>query len=297
LVHQLVALVAGNDRGEPSPDEAVSEGCDVAPTVSDRASGRGAMHIENGVAVNSIGIRFARIPAGEFWMGSPESDRDADDDEKPQHRVRLPRDFYLAIYPATHGQYGKVCPTDYRLESDRAGFPIVGVSWLDAVTFCNALSEREGIEPYYRVDRELVQVRAGDGYRLPTEAEWEYACRAGSTTKWSFGEDAAQIERYGWCDCGSYQPVGLKEPNAWGLYDMHGNVWEWCWDWYAPYVEQAASFSKQDPCGPTIGRHRVMRGGSFYFQPWNARSAYRIGEHPTSRSDNIGFRLARTMAS
>jgi formylglycine-generating enzyme required for sulfatase activity len=227
-------------------------------------------------------------------MGSPVTDEDADDDERPQHHVEITEGFYIGIYPVTQSQHERVCPTDYRLQTERANFPIVNVSWFDAIGFCNELSKLEGLLPFYGVEADSVSMEHGEGYRLPTEAEWEYACRAGTTTAWSYGEDMTRMEDFGWCECNASQPVGGKHPNAWGIYDMHGNVWEWCWDWYAPYMEYVMSRVQRDPIGPSTGESRVIRGGSFFFEAWNARSAYRIGERPSTRSDTIGFRIVRT---
>ena len=127
------------------------------------------------------------------------------------------------------------------------------VSWDDAIAFCNKLSEREGLKPYYQFGTGAYSP-GGDGYRLPTEAEWEYACRAGSTTRYSFGDDAASLGEFAWFDSNSdskTHPVGQKQPNAWGLYDMHGNVWEWCWDWYESYYYRQSP--DVDPVGPSRG--------------------------------------------
>jgi formylglycine-generating enzyme required for sulfatase activity len=153
------------------------------------------------------------------------------------------------------------------------------VSWSDAVEFCRKLSAL----PEER--------RAGREYRLPTEAEWEYACRAGSTTKWSFGDDEAQLGDYGWFNGNSgfhTHPVGQKKPNAWGLFDMHGNVWEWCSDGYEDYGSSAVT----DPQGPSGASARVYRGGSWSLTARYSRSAFRNWNAPSSRSLNLGFRLA-----
>ena len=170
------------------------------------------------VITNSIGMKLVLIPAGEFLMGSPESDSDAPDEEKPQHKVRISKPFYLGVTEVTQEQYERVMgenPSRFKGDPQR---PVEKVSWEDAVAFCRKLSEKEGRT-----------------YRLPTEAEWEYACRAGSQTKWSFGDDDSALKEYAWyldnADSTTH-PVAQKKPNAWGLYDMHGNVWEWCQDWY-----------------------------------------------------------------
>jgi formylglycine-generating enzyme required for sulfatase activity len=178
---------------------------------------------------------------------------------------------------------------------------VESVSWLDAINFCNALSRKEGLTPFYRVQGETAVVPDwnGPGYRLPTEAEWEYACRAGSTTRYSFGDDAADLGAFAWYDGnsdGKTHPVGQKRPNAWGLYDMHGNVWEWCWDAY-----EADYYSKKppaaDPLGPSQAASRVSRGGGWNFSPQNCRSAHRSGGEPGFRGNFLGFRVARFPSS
>jgi formylglycine-generating enzyme required for sulfatase activity len=224
---------------------------------------------------NSLGMELARIPAGEFLMGSAEGDQSAYDSEKPQHRVRITKPFYLGVTPVTQEQYEGVMgqnPSQFKGEPQR---PVERVSWEDAVEFCHRLSEREG-----------------QTYRLPTEAEWEYACRAGSQTKWCFGDDESKLTEYAWYranDGGTTHPVKQKRPNAWGLYDMHGNVWEWCHDWYGTYTGDAAT----DPQGLARGLHRVVRGGSWDGDASYCPAACRSRDGPSHRSRNLGFRLAR----
>ena len=164
--------------------------------------------------------------------------------------------------------------------------PVTDVSWLEAAKFCNLLSKREGYEPAYEIKGKKVSWNEeADGYRLPTEAEWEYAARAGTQTAWSFGDDESMIGAYAWFhgnSGGQPHPVGEKLPNRWGLFDMHGNVWEWCWDAYGSYSE--ASRSDGD---------RVLRGGAFVRVPWDLRSAVRDWFRPEGRRRHIGFRCAR----
>ena len=175
--------------------------------------------------------------------------------------------------------------------------PVETVSWFDAVRFSNLLSEKEGLTPFYTVAEPNVQVRDwdGPGYRLPTETEWEYACRASSQMRYSFGDDATELSRYAWFGTPFDKvthPVGQKLANAWGLYDMHGNVWEWCWDWYA--ADYYKKPTHVDAKGPESANFRVRRGGSFGDLPPDLRSAVRTRLGPAIRSRFVGFRLART---
>ena len=177
-------------------------------------------------------------------------------------------------YEVTQEQYEKVMGNNpSRFKGSRN--PVEKVRWNDAVAFCRKLSDQEGVE-----------------YRLPTEAEWEYACRAGTTTRYSFGDDKSQLGKYAWFggnSGGETHPVGQKLPNIWGLYDMHGDVYEWCQDWYGRY-ERGRVIS--DPTGPASGKLRVLRGGAFAGRPLYVRSANRGDDLPVYRA--FGFRLART---
>jgi formylglycine-generating enzyme required for sulfatase activity len=235
--------------------------------------------------VNSIGMKLTLIPAGEFQMGSPDADSAARDKEKPQHLVKISKPFYLAVHEVTQQQYEKVMearPWQYKPNvKEGPDYPASYVSHDDAVEFCRRLSEQEGVE-----------------YRLPTEAEWEYACRAGTTTPYSFGDDEAKLGQYAWYKTNTWDidefyahRVGQKLPNPWGLHDMHGNVWEWCQDWYGPYGSEKVV---SDPLGPAQGEYRVLRGGSFNYLASYVRSAYRSSDPPANRFSLIGFRAART---
>ncbi len=241
---------------------------------------------------NSMGMKLVLIPAGEFLMGSPESEEGRRDNEY-QHRVQITKPFYLGVYPVTQQEYVHVMgnnPSHFTRDKRR---PVERVSWLDAVHFCNRLSEQDGREPYYGIEGENVTVEGGHGYRLPTEAEWEYACRAGTTTRWSSGDEENNLDRVAWYAAnsgGTTHPVAEKEPNAWSLYDMHGNVWEWCWDWYGAYPSEPVSA----PRGSKEGAFRVVRSGSWYSQAELCRSAYRGVSVTERRSDFLGFRVARS---
>jgi len=218
-------------------------------------------------------MKFALIPAGEFQMGSPDSDSAAASDEKPQHRVRITKPFYLGVTEVTQEQYERVMGSNPSIFKG-AQLPVESVSREDAVAFCRKLSDKEGRT-----------------YRLPTEAEWEYSCRAGSNTKWSFGDDESSLKDYAWYSDNANStthPAGEKRPNAWGLYDIHGNVWEWCSDDKRDY----ASTTVDDPTGGTAGSSRVSRGGSWGDGAWGCRSALRYGLTPGYRGSNLGFRLA-----
>lgn len=230
---------------------------------------------------NSIGMKLKLIPAGEFMMGSPDSEEDRYKNEEPVHRVRITKSFYIGIYEVTRGQWKAVMGTEpWSVDVDAipgADFPVACITWGDTVEFCKKLSEKDG-----RI------------YRLPTEAEWEYACRAGTTTAYSFGSDLSNLATYAWNDAnpdsqGYVNEVGQKRPNNWGLYDMHGNVWEWCQDWYDKdyYADSPGS----DPSGPSSGSSRVRRGGAWCSPLKYCRSTMRYRFSPDCRSNENGFRV------
>ena len=236
-----------------------------------------------GSITNSIGMPLVLIPAGSFSMGASDSDPGARPFEKPQHRVRITRPFYLGATEVTQGQYRAITgesPSKFTTSDD---LPVERVSWDDAILFCKRLNEREGLV---------------DAYRLPTEAEWEYACRAGSTTRYSYGDDPARLGDYAWYSENSgntTHPVGRKLPNAWGLYDMHGNVREWCRDLTSH--EYYAVSPVDDPAGLAYAPRRASRGGCW----WGFDSA--VGQRSTARFHDtweqfggfLGFRVARTV--
>ena len=228
--------------------------------------------ISGDVITNSIGMKFKKIPAGSFMMGSPEDEKGRDDDEGPRHKVIISRPFYIGVYEVTQKQYEKVMgknPSEYK-GSYR---PVEEVSWNDAKKFCEKLSEMEGNRTY----------------RLPTEAEWEYACRAGTKTAYYWGDE--MDGEYCWYDENSNNtdPVGTRKPNKWGLYDMSGNVWEWCEDWYSN--SEYPSFERRDPKGPSSGSRRVNRGGGWRTSPGNCRSANRSNLTPRNTPGALGFRV------
>lgn len=238
-------------------------------------------------------VDLVPIPGGTFRMGSPENEEGRDADEGPVHEVRL-SPFECMRLPVTRRLYRQITGMDpSEPKGDVDDRPVSNVSWLDAVAFCNQLSRRQGLTPCYRINgNDVTWHRAATGYRLLTEAEWEYACRAGSTTRWSFGDDEASLGEHAWFSSnssGQPHPAGQKRPNSWGLHDMHGNVFEWCWGWFGPYSAAAAS----DPSGPQSGAGRVLRGGAFDGPPRFLRSAVRNWFQPEIRNTYIGFRCAR----
>jgi sulfatase modifying factor 1 len=238
------------------------------------------------------------LPGGSFVMGSPATDEVARDAEKPQHTV-IVSGFRMAVTPVTVELYHEVMQRQ-PVPQEQARLPIVDVTWYDAIAFCNRLSVRQGYRPCYRQRfKRWVCDWHADGYRLPTEVEWEYACRAGSTTRYAFGDDTERLGDYAWFDGNSssqLDEVALKKPNAWGLYDMHGNVWEWCWDWYKLYsLWQVRDWN--DLRSFFFPQYRVVRGGSFGDPPGRLRSAVRASDHPEGRFWSSGFRCVRVPPS
>jgi formylglycine-generating enzyme required for sulfatase activity len=256
---------------------------------------------------NSVGVKLVLIPAGEFDMGSSpeeierllkESARAKDDpayldrlrSEGPRHRVKITKPFYLGACEVTRAQYWRVMGLDAAVTASRlaakpdaASLPVDNVGWLEAQEFCRRLSAVPD------------EKAAGRVYRLPTEAEWEYACRAGSPGSWS-GTEAAGPHKMGWFHgnaTGSAHPVGQKQPNPWGLHDMHGNLREWCADWFGPdYYGRSPS---ADPAGPSSGVARILRGGSWRNPAHELRAADRMWAQPLLRDNNVGFRVVREL--
>ena len=244
--------------------------------------------IQKGVAIE---MELVEIPAGKFTMGSPEDEKDHQDNEA-QVPVTLTKPFGLGKTEVTQGQWKSVMGTEPwdGQEAVRAdNYPATYVSWDDATKFCRKLTE---------IERKSGKLKADEEYRLPTEAEWEYACRAGTTTAFSFGDDESKLGEYAWFRGNAFSAgeeyahkVGLKKPNPRGLHDMHGNVWEWCSDWSATLQ------GGTDPVGPNGGSRRVFRGGGWWDDPSGCRSALRNGSAPSNRNDRTGFRVARSQSA
>jgi uncharacterized protein (TIGR02996 family) len=241
-----------------------------------------------GRVMNSVGMEFVRIPPGSFLMGSPREERNRIDDET-QHAVRLTRPFWMGRFEVTQGQVATVVPSNFS-HFHGPNLPVEEISWEEAVDFCHHLS------------RMPAEVQAGRSYRLATEAEWEHACRAGTFTPYHVGPEHSMHlmncqKRYDIGDpervlVGRTTPVGSYAPNAFGLHDMHGNVWEWCHDWYTNrYFEGEAV----DPVGPTHGNERVCRGGCWEAIGSYCRSAKRSSDPPETGDYYTGFRVVLEM--
>jgi len=233
---------------------------------------------------------MVQLPGGRFVMG------DKDEIDAPPHEVMV-GPFYIDKHLVTQEQYQKVMG-DNPSRWKGAANPVEGVRWSDAVKFCNARSRVEGLVPCYDLQTWQCNFEA-NGYRLPTEAEWEYACRAGTETAFFFGNTPAQLGDYAWFDKnsgGHPQPVGQKRPNPWGLYDMCGNLWQWCNDFYQ--VDYYPESARENPRGPKEGETKVVRGGAWKFSDQNCRSGYRYNENPGYVDvcfgyDLYGFRCVR----
>jgi formylglycine-generating enzyme required for sulfatase activity len=238
--------------------------CGTVHAHSDRRTALGGTSVDLG---GEVRIEMVYVPAGSFEMGESRYD-----DERPVRRVKISTGYLLGKYEVTEGQWRAVMGAQSSESTGDDDLPVAQVSWEDCQEFVRRLN-----------------AKTGGGWRLPTEAEWEYACRAGTN-----GDYAGELDRMGWYDANSGEtrrPVGRKQPNAWGLYDMHGNVWEWCQDWYdASYYDRSP---RVDPQGPASGASRVYRGGCWYGTADNCRSAVRSGYAPSLRVDTVGLRLAR----
>ena len=251
-------------------------------------------------------IEMVWIQPGTFLMGSPEDEPGHYFDET-QHEVTLTKGFYLGKFLVTQEQYQAVIGTNPSYFKGK-NLPVETVNWYDAIIFCNRLSMKEGLSSAYRIKGSTdpadwgavpdwsddiwnaVEIVPGSsGYRLPTEAQWEYACRAGTVTAYNTGKKITPKQANYDTDIGKTSPVGSYAPNAWGLYDMHGNVREWCWDLYGEYSDKPQT----DPLGASTGWQRVVRGGRWLIYEGKLRSAIRIIETPIFQSPAVGIRLLR----
>jgi len=314
--------IAGGNRDTDIPIDWPFDSAEAFRRQAETAK-RMAVPIE---VTNSIGMKLRLIPAGEFVMGAKgTADAEAEaalkefrqhvtkpapvdvksaveydpelafvysflQSERPAHRVRITTSFYIGVTEVTQGQWKAVMKsrpwTEENQVKEGPQFAASCISWEDAVEFCKRLSTQEGFE-----------------YRLPTEAEWEYSCRAGTDTHFSFGDNAARLGLYAWwggmiddgnCQSEKYaHPVSVKKPNPWGLYDMHGNVLEWCIDWFDRDYYNAST--KSDPTGPVSGSCRVYRGGSWIGSARGCRSASRDWNWPDQRDCDLGFRVCRML--
>ena len=237
------------------------------------------------------GKGMVQISAGEFMMGALD-DEDAHDYEKPRRKVTLTRDFLMGKYAVTQALWQSVMgsnPSEFK----GANRPVECVSWFDCVDFCNKLSEQEGLEPVYTInDKEVTCDWTANGYRLPTEAEWEYSARGGEYHKYSGSDNVDEVAWYdGDPDVGT-NVVGQKKPNAFGLYDMSGNTHEWCWDWLDPFAKELCG-STEDPTGKLTGFDRIFRGGCWRYSPKHVRISTRHWSAPTGQAHYLSFRICR----
>lgn len=271
---------------------------------------------------NSLGMKFSMIPPGEFQMGSSSAEidelleRQSDGEwkhkilrEGPRHRVALTKPLYFGMFEVTQHQYSQIMaadgyeipdqPADAKLPEndpdvlDRKHHPVHDVTWINAVNFCITLSIKENLRPNYIRTGDMVKLVDGNGYRLPTEAEWEFACRTGTTTRWYSTEQPQELLSFAWLrdtSEGRTHAVGGLLPNAFGLHDMHGNVWEYCQDYYGSYAGAATSV---DPTGPMIGEFRVIRGASWYDDSEGTRCANRGWLSQTHSLPSVGFRVVK----
>jgi formylglycine-generating enzyme required for sulfatase activity len=228
--------------------------------------------------VPEIGIALVPVPAGSFTMGSAADERGRQANEGPQTQVTISKPFWLGATEVTQQQWEALMGSNPSHHKKDAQHPVEMVSWAQAAEFCLKLTDRE---------RAAGRIPEGYTYALPTEAQWEYACRAGTT-----GPHHGKIDDVAWyfkaTEGEVTNPVGRKQPNAWGIFDMHGNVWEWCADWFGPY----AGGRQVDPRGPADGTIRIVRGGSYGEKPVDSRSAFRAGFKPESMGNSVGFRVA-----
>ena len=284
LIASCLVLACGGDNSPTTP----AGGGPPSGSVREQTFANPAGPVSGDLLVSDLPggttMDFVWIEPGRFVMGSPSSEPDRTSYDAPQHTVTISEGFYLGQCEITQGQWGAVMETRPWSHQDHVeenpAHPAVYVSWDDMQGFLERLNGA-----------------SGEGlYRLPTEAEWEYACRAGTTTRWSFGDDESMLGEFAWYRDNAWivgllnaQPVGAKLANPWGLFDMHGNVWEWVQDWYGPNMNS----SQIDPTGPPTGSARVLRGGYFRLDSGATRSASRRQLLPWLCGYDVGARLVR----
>jgi formylglycine-generating enzyme required for sulfatase activity len=271
-------IITNNTSLTTQPGGLASRGLQIANKLAEQNAKTVKQLIDEKYFTNSLGMKFRLIPAGTFIMGSPEFEGDFDYYEEDQNEVTISKSFWMGVHEVTQKQYEKVMGTNpswfqgHNVQGDNSNHPVENVLWDEAVKFCKRLSELP------------LEEKAGRIYRLPTEAEWEYACRAGSTTAFSFGDDSQSLGEYAWFKDNSNNqthPVGEKKSNAWCLYDMHGNVLEWCSDEY-----------DFDPTGLKDLSVAPNRGGCCFSPAEFCRSASQNRSYLTDRFCNQGFRVA-----
>jgi hypothetical protein len=278
--HAEAKRALGRWGSVPGPDSQTAQTPFVVPLVAPTGK---ELTVDLG---GGIKLEMVLIPAGGFLMGSPDLEEDARTDEKPQHRVRITKPFYLGKYLLTQEQWEAVMgnnPNHFK----RPKNSVEKISWDDCQQFLKKLNKR------FRPAHSNPLLEGEWEFRLPSEAQWEYACRAGSTTRYCFGNHESTLGQYAWYDANSGEAThaaGEKKPNAWGLYDMHGSLWEWCQDWYEEgYYAKSPT---DDPMGPTRGSDRVARGGYWCDPATNCRSSNRYGRRPGLRCLDQGFRVS-----
>lgn len=316
-------LIAFGEPALPFLNDAIKKN---DPEISFRASILIRAILRNSRFSRSSGIDFSLIQAGEFEMGSPDGEQDRKKGEEA-HTVQITKSFILGKKEVSQEEFFKVMgfqPSEYHVgllepkvrKFNTEDFPVESVTWYDAILFCNRLSEKEKLPPYYSITeiekegkttvKARVELVGGIGYRLPTEAEWEYACRAGSTTPYHFGKSGKggnfkYMKSIGYGSTqesalGRTAKRGSYKPNGFGLYDMHGNVAEWCWDWYSQSYYSRSP--KVDPPGPQSGvlSYKVQRGGSYLVKQSSCRSGTRFYAVPRTKNGYTGFRVARDLS-
>ena len=269
----LCAVAAPGAEPQPQPFP-LWDGKETVAEYAKRAGLKPTQGVDLG---NGVKLEMVLVPAGRFVMGSLKTEKDRFENET-QHEVTITRPYYLGKFEVTQEQYQQVMGSNPSSFKGR-DLPVEMVSWEDTQEFCKKASET-----------------TGQTFRLPTDAEWEYACRAGTRTTYNAGDTEADLKRTAWYSKNSDKtthPVGQKVPNAWGLYDMHGNVWEWCADWFGDYGAQAV----RDPQGAAEGTDHLLRGGPWGFEPRFCRSADRGRGLPGLRVNVIGFRVAADLPS